>query len=145
MLIGYNKKNYTRLNDTERDKVVYYLDKLSEIKHFSYLKNFDYSKVKFCWHKKMNSNNGNIGAFSMLHPNTIFLMHCPLVIDILMSTITHELLHMYQFKYKYTPLVYILLQLPIIRNFIIEPEADRLTILADIAMDKIVKDDRFNK
>ena len=145
MLVGYNKKNYTKFSDDEKAQVIVYLDILSELKEFSYLKKFDYERVKFYWHHKMNVDNGILGAFSMLHPNTIFLMYCPSVIDILMSTITHELLHMYQFKYKYTPLVYILLQLPIIRNFIIEPEADRLTILADIAMDKIVKDDRFNK
>lgn len=80
-----------------------------------------FDQIRFMWCNQMTPKLGILGAYDIKHSNTIFVMpvkNCP---ELILPTIAHELTHMQQHK-KYG-FLYILLSIPFIREFTIEPEA----------------------
>jgi hypothetical protein len=77
-----------------------------------------------------------LGAFTPLAPNSIFIQRLtqyvpgqPFWLEIVFSTILHELRHMFQFKKN--RILYFLCILPFIRTLTIERDAGKQTLLAE--------------
>ena len=92
-----------------------------------------WTRFEFRWCPEMNLNNGILGCFTPLHPNSIFLqrfgntMKNPdgriFWIEQMFPTIIHELRH--AFQWKKSKILYLLCSLPVIREYTLEKDAKR--------------------
>lgn len=104
-------------------------------------------KYRFC--QSMSVDNGVMGAFSPLKSDTIVLMPCQSYIQeqgqepdsfdiialqgwaqLIAPTAIHQLRHKWQ-SLQYGPIKYTLLSLPVVREFTIQSDADRITVQAE--------------
>lgn len=109
-----------------------YINTKSEM--FKYLTKFDLNEVQIFWYK--DSNDDNLGGFHSLSydsQNKKYAIYINLFFDhnsynsfdimfLCFDTILHELKHYHQLK-TYGWLLYMFLQLPIVRNYTIEKSA----------------------
>lgn len=134
MFTVFSLRNSEELSSREQN----YLEKiLSEYSHTFdglFLQCIPWQNVKFRWCSDMTMENGIIGAFSPLHPDTIFLQkpenpdaisriqsgRVPWL-ELIFPTVVHELRHLWQFKRN--SLCYILCCLPLLRSLTIERDA----------------------
>ena len=97
-----------------------------------WLKSLPWTKFKFRWCPAMNGDNGVIGCFSPLHPDTIFLQPFENAdiaikdpstwIEEIFPTIIHELCHAKQ--WKLSKIAYVICALPGLRTFTLERDAN---------------------
>ena len=100
-----------------------------------WLQTLPWTRFEFRWCPAMNTDNGIVGCFSPLHPNTIYLQ--PFAneefalrnsdgrvnwIEGIFPTIIHELCHAKQ--WKRSKIAYILCALPFLREFTLEVDAN---------------------
>lgn len=101
-----------------------------------WLQTLPWTRFEFRWCPEMTAENGVIGCFSPLHPNTIYLQ--PFEnddvtirnpdgrvnwIEQIFPTIVHELCHAKQ--WKKSKIAYILCALPFLREFTLEVDANK--------------------
>lgn len=110
-----------------------------------WLRSINIGAIKFCFCQSMTADNGIMGAFSPLRSDTIVLMPCPNLLqqnsdsfgtailqgwaDIIAPTAIHQLRHKWQ-SMQYGTVKYILCSLPLVRQFTIQSDADKVTIQA---------------
>lgn len=111
--------------------------KLKEKPEFKFLNEIDLNEVEFFWYK--DSSDDNLGGFYLFSKNAIYINHCGMKNDeindgylssmnhiiIVFGTIIHELCHYWQFKSN--PVLYFILQFPIIRDYTIEKQAYKIS------------------
>jgi len=89
--------------------------------------------VWIMWDDRMNTANGVLGSYSILHPDRILLAsHARMMTEVIMPTLCHELHHHWQ--YHKFGLLYVLGCIPIIREFVIEKTADAVEDAAETAL-----------
>jgi hypothetical protein len=115
-------QNIERCNSDERDYFYRALIKISDFKEFAWLKKIDIQNIYLYWCYKMGLANGIIGCFSLFYPNRIFLSPQKNCKEFLISTLIHEVYHLYQYE-KYGFVLFSLFSLPIIRNVLLERNA----------------------
>lgn len=106
---------------------------LKKMDMFKFLNEIDLNEVEFFWYK--DSSEDNLGGFYFLSRNAIYINHCGMKdqvdendyynlmnhIIIVFGTIMHELCHYWQCKKN--PLLYFVLQFPVLRDYTIEKQA----------------------
>jgi len=89
--------------------------------------------VHLCWDDRMNTANGILGSYSMLHPDRVCLAaHARRMKEVLVPVLCHELHHHWQ--YHTFGLLYVLACIPGIREFTIERTADAVEDAAATAL-----------
>ena len=111
-----------------------------------WLRSINIGAMKYCFCQHMSVDNGIMGAFSPFKDDTIVLMPCATVdqqdqldtldiaalegwADVIAPTAIHQLRHKWQ-SMQYGLVKYTLCSLPLVREFTIENDADRITIEA---------------
>lgn len=113
----------------------YILDNILRMsRDLTFLNEIDLNKVEFYWDPNMNDKNGILGAFSLFHSNCIFIRTNKGVMDLMLTTVIHELTHMHQFKTN--PLLYIVCSIPVIREVTIESQARSNEALAELIVNE---------
>lgn len=116
---------------------------------FAWLKKTDWQNCKYRYCYAMNVENGVLGAFSMFHPDTLYIaedynsdfsqpIHKPgiyerILIDLvrlIAGTIVHELYHRYQYM-TMGKILYAVCCLPLVRQVLLEPKATKIGEEAD--------------
>lgn len=116
-----------------------------------WLRSINIGAMRFCFCQSMTVQNGVMGAFSPLKKDTVVLMPCQYIApdaqrqnrqldsfqiaalqgwaQVIAPTAIHQLRHKWQ-SLKYGPIGYTILSFPVLREFTIESDADRITIQA---------------
>jgi len=159
MFTLFNLLNSEKVTDTEREKILYYINKYKETNNSNWLNSLDLSKINFYWCKDITDENNVLGAWNPLFYNDIYVksidksklngnkFNDQLVYDfhfgLIIPTIFHELYHKYQCK-KYTLPIYALLAIPLWREYTIEKSAYKIS---DNASDwiMILDEENFKK
>ena len=135
MFSVFNLKNSIELTDQETQHLNKIFEEAVQNQNLVWLKQLDLPNITV---KECPSMAGTdiMGAFTPLKPNTIFLQRLvqyvpsrPFWLEIIFPTIAHELRHMYQ--YRKNRILYFLCTLPLIRNFTIERDAEKQTLIAE--------------
>ena len=112
---------------------------IKECKELQWLNDIPWSAVTYRFCPAMTDENNVLGAFSILHPKTVFLQDKSFEqasesrraywIEILFPFIVHELRHMWQFRKH--PIRFILCSIPGIRALTLECDAVRYETIAE--------------
>lgn len=130
------------LSDGERSRIFRIVDKFAMTRYGAFLSAVNYRAIRINWSQAMTPENGVMGAFS-LADGEIYLqgdqqdlpMSC--WVELMAPTLIHELRHVYQ--YRKNPLLYILLSLPVIREFTLERDAKNVTETAQKFCDNLMQ------
>jgi len=136
MFTIFSLKNTTPLTDEELNWLHKMLAEYSASVQGLWLKSLPWTKFKFRWCPAMNGDNGVIGCFSPLHPDTIFLQPFENAdiaikdpsgrvtwIEEIFPTIIHELAHARQ--WQKSKIAYVICSLPGLRELTLENGANR--------------------
>ena len=135
MFTIFSLKDSKPLTDDELNWLHKMLAQYSASVQGLWLQSLPWTKFKFRWCPAMSGDNGVIGCFSPLHPDTIFLQpfeHADIAIkdpsgrviwvEEIFPTIIHELCHAKQ--WKASKIAYVICALPILREFTLEKGAN---------------------
>ena len=99
---------------------------------FQWLKELPLDRISFRFCPAITDSNSVMGAFTLLHPLSVFLRDDPerittlrgrsFWIELLFPTIVHELRHLWQFRTH--PILYVLCGIPGVRFLTIERDAE---------------------
>ena len=129
----FSLKNSTPLTAEERRWLLRLLDGYEDCTSGQFLREFPWSICDFRWCHSMTPDNGVMGCFSPIHPDTLYLMPQNASIkpvdgrvywlEEIFPTVIHELRHAWQFREN--PVGYVLCSLPLIRQLTLERDAVR--------------------
>jgi len=135
MFTIFSLKNTTPLTDEELNWLHKMLAEYSASMQGLWLQALPWTRFNFRWCPAMNGDNGVIGCFSPLHPDTIFLQPFENAdiaikdpsgrvtwIEEIFPTIIHELCHAKQ--WKLSKIAYVICALPGLRTFTLEKDAN---------------------
>ena len=131
----FDLRNSRDLADYEKEYLMMLLNEAKQKEEFRWLNQLHLNSICIKECPKM-SGTDILGAFTPLAPDSIFIQRLtqyvpgrPFWLEIVFSTILHELRHMFQFKKN--RILYFLCTLPFIRNLTIERDAGKQALLAE--------------
>ena len=124
-------KNSTKIADSQVDEFHRLLDLYANTTRGRWINDINYKDYILYWCHSMNTDNGVMGAFIPSKGKRVYLLPesnrqstnfwCSLIA----STLVHELRHAWQ--YQNNKILYTICCLPILRNFTLERDADKIT------------------
>ena len=114
----------TKVTNIERVIFLAYLQKIRKATlTFDWIRDLDLSQIDIKWCSTFNDDNGIMGCFNFIHPNTIYLRK--FAVDypekVVLSTLVHELNHLYHFHKN--PILYLICLIPFLRDITLEVQA----------------------
>lgn len=131
------------LSESERSRILRYVDKFAMTSYGAWLNSTNYRGITLKWCPGMTTENGVIGCFAIA-TNTIYLQpenvydapHGSCWVELMAPILIHELRHVYQWRKN--RLGYIICSLPLLRQFTLERDAEKVTAYAQTFCDNVM-------